>query len=114
MNTNLPNSDKNLVRFIYRNPQAMRDFLVRYGVLLPERITRAILIQETFERLNDKDFVNGLNQMLAADDRENHSNIDPITIGFLVVSAVGLGVKAVQNQKKRQSLKNGEKDSKIF
>jgi hypothetical protein len=103
MNTNLPNSDKNLVRFIYRNPQAMRDFLVRYGVLLPERITRAILIQETFERLNDKDFVNGLNQMLAADDRENHSNIDPITIGFLVVSAVGLGVKAVQNQKKRRS-----------
>ena len=102
MNTKLPNADKNLVRFIYRNPQAMRDFLVRNGVLLPERITRAILIQKTFERLNDKDFVNGLNQMLAADDRDNNSNFDPITIG-LVISGVSLGVKAVQNRQKRRS-----------
>jgi len=103
MNTNLSNPDKNLARFIYRNPQAIRDFLVRYGVLLPQKITRAILIQETFERLDDKDFVNGLNQMLAADDAQNNSNFDPITLTFLAVSVVGLGVKAVQNQKKRKS-----------
>ena len=37
MATNLPNSDKNLVRFIYRNPQAMAQFLSRNGVLLPEK-----------------------------------------------------------------------------
>lgn len=103
MATNLPNSDKNLVRFIYRNPQAMAQFLSRNGVLLPEKITRRILIQKTFENLDNKEIVEKLNVMLAADNADKEANFDPITIGLLVISGVGLVNTAVQNRRARKT-----------
>lgn len=88
----LSNSEKALVRFIYEKPYAMMQFLVRQGVVLSKEPTRRELLNKTFERMGDKNFVNNLNQMLKADD-ESYSNVIPLVV-WAAISVASIGVTA--------------------
>lgn len=101
MNRQLDKNDKGLVKFIYYNPQSMMRFLSRHGVLLPRNPTRQQILDKTFDKLDDKEFVNKLNVMLNANRDENNANIDPITL--VVLTAVSLTTTAVQRRAKRKS-----------
>ena len=94
-------NDKELVKFIYYNPQSMMRFLSRHGVLLPRNPTRQQILDKTFDKLADKEFVNKLNVMLNANRDENNANIDPITL--VVLTAISLTTTAVQRRAKRKS-----------
>jgi hypothetical protein len=98
----LDKNDKELVKFIYYNPQSMMRFLSRHGVLLPRNPTRQQILDKTFEKLDDKEFVNKLNVMLNANRDENNSNVIPIVIPA-VIAGVGLVTTAVQKSAKRRS-----------
>jgi predicted nucleic acid-binding Zn ribbon protein len=100
--TRLDKNDKELVKFIYYNPQSMMRFLSRHGVLLPRNPTRQQILDKTFEKLDDKEFVNKLNVMLNANRDENNSNVIPIVIPA-VIAGVGLVTTAVQKSAKRRS-----------
>lgn len=101
MTTQLDRNDKELVKFIYYNPQSMMRFLSRQGVLLPRNPTRQQILDKTFDKLDDKEFVNKLNVMLNANRDENNSNIDPITL--IVISVASLTTTLVQRNAKRKS-----------
>jgi len=102
MTTQLDRNDKELVRFIYYNPQSMMRFLSRQGVLLPRNPTRQQILEKTFENLDKKEFVSKLNEMLNANRDENNSNIVPIVIPA-VIAGVSLVTTAVQRSAKRKS-----------
>lgn len=102
MRSQIDRNDKELVKFIYYNPQSMMRFLSRQGVLLSRTPTRRQILNKTFEKLDDKDFVNKLNVMLNANRDENNSNILPIVIPA-VIAGVGLVTTAVQRSAKRKS-----------
>lgn len=100
--TKLDKNDKELVKFIYYNPQSMMRFLSRHGALLPRNPTRQQILDKTFEKLDDKEFVNKLNVMLNANRDENNSNVIPIVIPA-IIAGVGLVTTAVQRSAKRKS-----------
>ena len=99
MATQLPNSEKALVRFIYEKPYAMMQFLVRQGVVLSKEPTRGELLDKTYDRMGDKNFVNNLNAMLSADQEVN---FDPVTIG-IVLTIASIGATAGGSYAKRKS-----------
>lgn len=102
MTMQLDTNDKELVRFLYYNPQSMMRFLSRQGVLLPRNPTRQQILEKTFENLDKKEFVSKLNEMLNANRDENNSNIVPIVIPA-VIAGVSLVTTAVQRSAKRKS-----------
>lgn len=103
METTQKNADKELVKFIYYKPQSMMRFLSRNGVVLNAKPTRREILYKTFEKLDDKKFVNSLNQMLNAERDENNSNVVPLIV-IAAISGVSLVATGVDQYRKRKLL----------
>ncbi len=109
METTQKNADKELVKFIYYKPQSMMRFLSRNGVVLNAKPTRREILHKTFEKLDDKKFVNSLNQMLNAERDENNSNF--VVVASIAIAAASLVATGVdQYRKRRLATRVGEAD----
>lgn len=102
METTQKNADKELVKFIYYKPQSMMRFLSRNGVVLNAKPTRREILYKTFEKLDDKKFVNSLNQMLNAERDENNSNF--VVVASIVIAAASVVATGVDQYRKRKLL----------
>lgn len=102
METTQKNADKELVKFIYYKPQSMMRFLSRNGVVLNAKPTRREILHKTFEKLDDKKFVNSLNQMLNAERDENNSNF--VVVASIVIAAASVVATGVDQYRKRKLL----------
>jgi len=102
METTQKNADKELVKFIYYKPQSMMRFLSRNGVVLNAKPTRREILHKTFEKLDDKKFVNSLNQMLNAEREENNSNF--VVVASIVIAAASVVATGVDQYRKRKLL----------